>query len=106
MKKVWIGLSIILTSVSLTALAVDAKHEMIEKQQQKTADDLDAANKAKPPVEKRPAATVKNSTAPPVSGGKADLIEHQQETARKTAKDLKAATPETESRPAVTTQHN
>jgi hypothetical protein len=104
---VYLMIAVFLAS-SLTAygetLKETPKKEMIEAQQAETQEAMDAAKKAKPQVEMRPAATAehtKNAEVPP----KAEMIKAQEAATDKAIEDSDAAKPKVEARPAATTKH-
>jgi hypothetical protein len=95
------GLTAVLLTSSMTVLA-DAKNEIIDKQQKMTQEEMDAAIKAAPYNEQRPAANTsqeKYSTESP----KGDMIKKQMKATDKAVSDIEAASPDVEGRPAATT---
>lgn len=97
------GLVAVLLASPMAVLA-DAKLEIIGKQQEMTIKEKEAAKKATPYNEQRPAANTsqqKHSTESP----KGQMIKKQMKAVDKAAVDLKAAKPEVENRPAVTTDY-
>jgi hypothetical protein len=84
--------------------AADLKDQMIEYQQKVTQEEIDAAQKAKPSIETRPAVVTKKTSKKPVTDSKDALIESQTSEAAKAIKDAAAAKPAVEGRPAVTTK--
>ena len=102
------GLSAVLLSTTLNVFA-DAKTPMIEQQQLKTAADIEAADKAKPMVEMRPAVTTQKTLVSPDTVGnvpdpKKAMIKHQQKTTQDEMNAAASAKPAKEMRPAVTTK--
>lgn len=97
------GLTAVLLISPMVVLA-DAKNEVIDKQQQMTQEEMDAAKKAAPVNDLRPAATTtqgKHSTESP----KGDMIKKNEKAVDKAADDAEAAKPAVENRPAVTTDY-
>jgi hypothetical protein len=104
---VYVLIAVFLAS-SLTAFGETIKDtpkkDIIDAQQAETQETMDAAKKAAPKVETRPAATVehtKNAELPP----KAGMIKAQEEATDKAIEDSEAAKPDAEARPAATTKH-
>jgi hypothetical protein len=82
----------------------DAKNEVIDKQQKLTQEEMDAAKKATPYNDLRPAATTtqgKHSTESP----KGSMIKKNEKAVDKATDDAEAAKPAVENRPAVTTDY-
>lgn len=95
------GFAAVLLTSPMAVLA-DAKNEVIDKQQKMTQEEMDAAKKATPYNEQRPAANTsqgKHSTESP----KGQMIKKQMKATDKAIDDAEAATPAVEGRPAVTT---
>jgi hypothetical protein len=108
MKITVYALIAVFLASSLTAVAEAPKEtpkkDIIEAQQLETQESLEAAKKAKPQVETRPAATTehtKHAEVPP----KAEMIKGQQAATDEAIEDSEAAKPEMEARPAATTKH-
>jgi hypothetical protein len=97
------GLAAILLGSTLTAYAETPKKEMVEAQQQKAEDAIDAANKAEPNAEARPAA-ISSHKEHSVQSPKAEVIKDQKKATEKGIEDAAAAKPAKEGRPAVTTK--
>lgn len=102
------GLAAVLLISPMTVLAdtkmADAKNEVIDKQQKVTQEEMDAAKKATPYNEQRPAANTsqeKHSTESP----KGDMIKKQMKATDKEIGDAETAKPDVENRPAVTTDY-
>ena len=96
------GLAAVLLTSPMAALA-DAKNAVIDKQQKMTQEEMDAAKKADPYNEQRPAANTsqeKHSTESP----KGSMIKKQMKAVDKATDDA-AAKPTVENRPAVTTDY-
>lgn len=100
------GLTAILLTSSMAVFAetkiADAKNEIIDMQQKMTQEEMDAAKKAAPYNEQRPAANTsqeKHSTESP----KGSMIKEQMKATDKEIDDAKAAKPINETRPAATT---
>ena len=96
-----VGLTAILLATPMATLA-DAKNEVIDKQQKMTQEEMDAAKKAEPYNEQRPAANTsqeKHSTESP----KGSMIKKNSKAVDKAVDDAEAATPAVEGRPAATT---
>jgi hypothetical protein len=94
------ALASLLISTASTAFA-DAKDVVIDKQQEMTQEEMDAAKKASPANEQRPAATTsqdKHSTESP----KGKMIKKQMKATDKGVSDAEAASPDVEGRPAAT----
>jgi MarR-like DNA-binding transcriptional regulator SgrR of sgrS sRNA len=103
-----VGLTAVLLTSSMAVLAdtkiSDAKNKIIDKQQQMTQEEMDAAKKATPYNEQRPAANTsqeKHSTESP----KGSMIKKQMKAVDKATEDATAAKPKVENRPAVTTDY-
>ena len=96
------GLAVTLLSSSLIVFA-NPNEQKIDYQQTTSKEETDAAKKAKPDVERRPAATT-NQKKHSVQSVNAEAIKAQKKATHKAIKDAKAATPEVEGRPAVTTK--
>ena len=95
------GLTAVLLTSSMAVFA-DAKNELIDKQQKITQEEMDAAKKAAPYNEQRPAANTsqeKHSTESP----KGQMIKKQMKATDKAIEDAESAKPDVESRPAATT---
>ena len=95
------GLTAVLLTSSMSVLA-DAKNELIDKQQKITQEEMDAAKKATPYNEQRPAANTsqeKHSTESP----KGQMIKKQMKATDKAIEDAESAKPDVEGRPAATT---
>jgi hypothetical protein len=103
------GLAAILLASSITVYAAtdkdNLKGEAIDYQQKQAQDGIDAAEKAKPVEEGRPAVTTKKTHKPQSTDGKDALIESQELNAEKSVTDAEAAKPAVENRPAATTKH-
>jgi hypothetical protein len=93
-----LGLIAILLSISVPVLA----DPQIEYQKKTAAEEIEAAKKAKPEKELRPAATTHHKKHS-VESHKANIIKHQIKEADKEITDTEAASPEVEARPAATT---
>ena len=103
-----VGLAAILLISPMAVIAnvnlADAKNEVIDKQQKMTQEEMDAAKKAAPVNDLRPAVTTtqgKHSTESP----KGDMIKKNEKAVNKAADDAAAAKPAVENRPAVTTDY-
>ncbi len=96
------GLTAILLGSAPSAYAETPKKEMVDAQQQKAIDAIDAAKKAEPNAEARPAAT-SSQKKHSVQSHKAEMIKEQKKATDKTITDTEAAKPEVESRPSATT---
>jgi hypothetical protein len=97
------GLAAVLLASPMAVIA-DAKNEVIDKQQKLTQEEMDAAKKATPYNDLRPAATTtqgKHSTESP----KGSMIKKNEKAVDKATDDAEAATPAVEGRPAVTTDY-
>ena len=95
------GLTAVLLTSSMAVFA-DAKNELIDKQQKIMQEEMDAAKKAAPYNEQRPAANTsqeKHSTESP----KGQMIKKQMKATDKAIEDAESAKPDVESRPAATT---
>jgi hypothetical protein len=104
------GLAAILMASTLMAstnpvYADSLKNEAIDHQQKQAQEGIDAAEKAKPMDENRPAVTTKKTLKQPATDGKEALIESQELDAAQSIKDAEAAKPVVENRPAATTKH-
>jgi hypothetical protein len=97
------GLAAILLGSALTAYADTPKKEMIEAQQQEAVKATEAAKKAEPNSEARPAA-ITSHTKHSVQSPKGDMIKSQKKATEQGIKDAAAAKPAVEARPAVTTK--
>jgi hypothetical protein len=102
------GLAAVLLISPMVAIAnvslADAKNEVIDKQQKMTQEEMDAAKKAAPVNDLRPAATTtqsKHSTESP----KGDMIKKNEKAVDKATDAAEAAKPAIENRPAVTTDY-
>jgi hypothetical protein len=96
------GLAAILLGSTITAHADSPKKEMVEAQQQKAVDAIDAAKKAEPNAEARPAA-ISSHKEHSVQSSKGEMIKGQEKATEKAIDEAEAATPNAEARPAVTT---
>jgi hypothetical protein len=97
------GLAAILMGSALTAYAETPKKEMVEAQQQKAIDAINAAKKAEPDAEARPAA-ISSHKEHSVQSPKGEMIKGQQNATEQGIEDKAAAKPAEEGRPAVTTE--
>ena len=97
------GLAAILLGSTLTAYAETPKKEMVEAQQQEAVDAIEAAKKAEPSAEARPAAITSHKKHS-VQSSKGEMIKAQKKATEQAIVDTAVATPEVESRPAVTTK--
>lgn len=95
------GLAAILLSSTLTVHANTPKKEMVEAQQQKAVDAIDAAKKAEPDVEARPAAITSNKKHS-VESHKGEMIKKQKKATEKAIKDAEAANSAIGVKPAAT----
>jgi hypothetical protein len=102
------GLTAILLTAPMAVLAnnsmADAKNEIIDKQQHSTQQEMDAAKKAKPHHEQRPAA-ISSQNKHSVESPKGDMIKKNQKAVDKATDEAEAAKPKVENRPAVTTDY-
>ena len=97
------GLAAILLGSTLTAYAETPKKEMVEAQQQEAVDAIEAAKKAEPSAEARPAAITSHKKHS-VQSSKGEMIKAQKKATEQAIVDTAVATPEVEGRPAVTTK--
>ena len=97
------GLAAVLLTSPMAALA-DAKNAVIDKQQKMTQEEMDAAKKADPYNEQRPAA-ISSQSKHSVESPKGDMIKKNQKAVDKTTDAIEAAKPNVENRPAVTTDY-
>ena len=97
------GLAAILLGSTLTAYAETPKKEMVEAQQQEAVDAIEAAKKAEPSAEARPAAITSHKKHS-VQSSKGEMIKAQKKATEQGIEGTAVATPEVESRPAVTTK--
>ena len=97
------GLTAALLTSSMAVLA-DAKNEIIDKQQKMTQEEVDAAKKAVPKNDLRPAATTTQSKHS-VESPKGDMIKKNQKAVDKATDAVEAAKPKVENRPAVITDY-
>jgi hypothetical protein len=101
------GLAAILLSTSLTVLARtpkdEAKRDLIETQQRVSEEEIDAAKKAEPDAEARPAA-ISSHKKHSVQSHKGEMIKGQKKATEQAIEDAEAAKPAKEGRPAVTTK--
>jgi hypothetical protein len=97
------GLAAILLATTLTAYATTPKKEMVEAQQQEAEGAIEAAKKAEPATEARPAA-ISSHKKHSVQSSKGDMIKGQKKATEQGIEDAAAAKPAVEGRPAVTTK--
>ena len=97
------GLAAILFGSAFSAYADTPKKEMVEAQQQEAADAIEAAKKAEPGNEARPAAITSHKKHS-VQSHKAEMIKSQKKATEQSIEDAAAAKPAVEGRPAVTTK--
>ena len=97
------GLAAILFGSAFSAYADTPKKEMVEAQQQEAVDAIEAAKKAEPSTEARPAAITSHKKHS-VQSSKGEMIKAQKKATEQGIEDKSVATPEVEGRPAVTTK--
>lgn len=97
------GLAAILFGSAFSAYADTPKKEMVEAQQQEAVDAIEAAKKAEPSAEARPAAITSHKKHS-VQSSKGEMIKAQKKATEQGIEDKSVATPEVEGRPAVTTK--
>jgi hypothetical protein len=96
------GLAAILMGATLNSYAETPKKDMIKAQQKESKNAIDAAQKATPDMEARPAATT-SQTEHSIQSPKGDMIKDQKKAADKAIDNTQATTPVNEGRPAAAT---
>ena len=102
MKTLQYGLATILLTASLSVVAEPLKKDVIDHQQKQAHEEIDAAEKASPQSETRPAAST-NHKKHSVESHKGSIIKDQKKAAENAITEAEAASPEVEGRPAATT---
>ncbi|HNV88650.1 MAG TPA: hypothetical protein PKL53_06765 [Methylotenera sp.] len=101
MKTLQYGLATIILTASLSVVAEPMKKDVIDQQQKQTHEEIDAAKKANPQSEDRPAVETSHKKHS-VQSPKAEMIKSQGAATDKAVEDSQAAQPEAEGRPAAT----
>ena len=101
MKTLQYVLATVLFTASISVIAEPLKKDVIDYQQEQAHEEIDAAKKANPQSETRPA-TVTSHKKHSVQSPKAEMIKNQGVATDKAVEAMEAAKPEVESRPAAT----